>query len=424
MEKILVLSVGGSADPIVNAIKNYKPDFVYFFCSSGPKGSEGTIDSPGEPCGDKRKSRCTECGFEYFPGNPMGKAIVFQTKLETGQYEIVTINDPDDLTECYEKLLNLAETIKEKYDNSQVIANYTGGTKTMSVALALVGIMTQQWDLSLNIGPRQDLIKVRSGDTPVVIDKWRIFCQHQTDFFRGLLDNYHYGFVVTSISEMLLKPLDKSSRDKLIKARVICEAFDQWDKFNHPEALELLEPYGSRFFPYIINLKRILGKTKSTGYELVSDLLNNAERRAVQKHYDDAIARLYRATELFAQIRLEKEYGYKTGELRLEQLPKHLQAEYKERIRDEKLLLGLREDYILLFKLGDPFGLKFDLNEGRIIDAVKRRNSSISGGHGQTPLKEEDYLFVKDRITGFILETAGEIGLNIEMEQLPGREIF
>jgi len=189
MEKILVLSVGGSAEPIINAIKNYKPDFVYFFCSSGPKGSEGTIDSPGDPCGDKRRSKCTKCGYEYYPGNPRGKAIVFQTRLEKGQYEIVTIDDRDDLNECYEKLLALAETINEKYDNSQVIANYTGGTKTMAVAVALMGIMTPQWELSLNIGPRQDLISVRSGDTPVDIDKWSIFCQNQTYLFKGLLDN-------------------------------------------------------------------------------------------------------------------------------------------------------------------------------------------------------------------------------------------
>ena len=53
MKTILVLSVGGSAEPIVNAIKNNHPDFVYFFCTCGPKGSEKTIDSPGEPCGNK-----------------------------------------------------------------------------------------------------------------------------------------------------------------------------------------------------------------------------------------------------------------------------------------------------------------------------------------------------------------------------------
>ncbi len=43
MKKILVLSVGGSAEPIVKAIRNYNPDFVYFFCSSGQKGSESTV---------------------------------------------------------------------------------------------------------------------------------------------------------------------------------------------------------------------------------------------------------------------------------------------------------------------------------------------------------------------------------------------
>jgi len=58
-------------------------------------------------------------------------------------------------------------------------------------AIALVAIMTQQWDISLNIGPRLDLIRVKSGDAPVVVDKWRIFCQNQLDFLRRQLDNYY-----------------------------------------------------------------------------------------------------------------------------------------------------------------------------------------------------------------------------------------
>ncbi len=424
MKKILVLSVGGSAEPIVKAIRNYNPDFVYFFCSSGPKGSALTIDSQGDPCGDKRRSKCPECGHEHNLGDPKGKAIVFQAGLVKGRYEIVAVDDPDDLNECYQKLMGLAELIKEKYGECQVIANYTGGTKTMSVAIALAGIITQQWDLSLNIGPRMDLIRVRSGDVPVVIDKWRIFCQNQLDSLRKSLNSYNYAFVAHSISEMLSQPLDKSLRDKLIEARAVCEVFDLWDKFNHQKALDLIEPYGSRFYSYIIDLKKILGRSKSSGYELVSDLLNNAERRAVQKHYDDAIARLYRAIELFAQIRLEKEYGYKTSDLKVEQLPEHLQDEYRSRIRDGRILLGLREDYELLLKLDDPFGKKFEEKEGMIIDAIKRRNSSISGGHGTIPLGEDDYFFVKDRLKGFINETSSQIGVNLEMQQLPVRDVL
>jgi len=419
MKKILVLSVGGSAEPVVKAIRNNNPDFVYFFCSSGQKGSENTIDSPGDPCGDKRKSKCPECGHEYNAGNPAGKAIVFQAGLSKEKYEIITVDDPDDLNGCYQKLMGLTLRIAQEHGDCQVIANYTGGTKTMSAAMVIVGIMTQQWDLSLNIGPRMDLIRVKGGDVPVVIDKWKILCQSQIDFLNRTLTNYNYGFVANSIGEILTHPLDRSLQDKLIEARAVCESFDLWDKFNHAKALELIEPYGSKYYPYIIDLKKILGRSKASGYELVSDLLNNADRRATQLHYDDAIARLYRAIELFAQIRLEKQHGLKSSNLKLRDLPEKLHEDYKNRVKDDKLMLGLIEDYELLFKLGDPFGITFHQHEGKIVDAIKRRNSSISGGHGTVPLGEEDYLFVKSRLKGFIMQVVGENKIDMEIKQMP-----
>lgn len=420
MKKILVLSVGGSAEPIVNAIKNTNPDFVYFFCSSM---SEKTVDSAGDPCGDTRKKECPECGNKFHLGDPKGKAIVSQAGLDREHYEIITVENPDDLDACHQKLIELTEKIKNKCEDCQVIANYTGGTKTMSAAMTLVGIITEQWDLSLNVGDRVDLIKVRSGDVPVAINKWSIFYQNQLESFRKPLDNHYYAFVDSSISGMLTRPVNATLRDRLIKIRVVCEAFDQWDRFHHEKALDLLEPYGSKYHPHIITLKKIIGKTRATGYEMVSDLLNNAERRAAHKHYDDGIARLYRATELFAQIRLEKEYGYRSGDMGTDQLPVHLQDEYKKYARNGKLILGLRDDYVLLSKLEDPVGIKFKEREGRIIDALTRRNSSI-GAHGLTPMYEEDYRLVEDRLKGFIIEAASEIGVNLEMEQLPGSVIL
>jgi hypothetical protein len=74
-------------------------------------------------------------------------------------------------------------------------------------------------------------------------------------------------------------------------------------------------------------------------------------------------------------------------------------------------------------KLGDPVGKKYGERKGRMIDAIKRRNYSISA-HGLTPLVEADYLYVKDKLKGIILDAANEIGLNLEMDQLPGREIL
>jgi len=352
MKKILILSVGGSSEPIVNAINFYKPDFVYFFCSSGHKGSAVTIDAPGEPCGNKSKSKCPECGYKYYIGNPKGKAVAFQVGLSKDKYEIVSVDDPDDLNLCYCTLVNLSTSIKKIYPEAQIIANYTGGTKTMSVAMALVGIVTEEWDLSLNKGPRLDIIKIKGGDIPVVINKWRIFAEQSLVSVAKTLENYDYALADAIIPGLLSHPLEPSFEKRLLRASQLCVAFDRWDKFEHEKALELLQPYDKEFFAYIIPLKRILKKTKATGYELVGDLLNNAERRATQQRYDDAIARLYRATELFAQIRIEKTKGYKLGKLTLKELDEELRPEYSKYMKEnDRLLLGLREDYELLYKM-------------------------------------------------------------------------
>lgn len=238
------------------------------------------------------------------------------------------------------------------------------------------------------------------------------------------IENYNYAHASQIISEMLIHPLDKSLRKTLIEANQICQAFDLWDKFQHQKALELLIPYGARFSSYIVVVKKILGMKGSTDYEVVGDLLNNAERKAHQKYYDDAVARLYRATELFAQIRLEREYKYKSGDLKLTDLPEDLRDEYKSHVREGgKLILGLREDYELLYKLGDPLGYKFKEREEKILNGLTRRNLSI-GAHGLKPLSEEDYLLVKNALKDFILDTSKEIRIDLQIPQLPQRGIL
>jgi len=424
MESILIVSVGGSAAPIVNAIKFYRPDFVYFFCSSGPRGSAVTVDGPGDPCGDKRKSRCPACGHEYFPGDPKGKAIVVQTGLRQDQYEVVGVEDPDDLNGCYAELTALSERIRASHPDAQIIANYTGGTKTMSVSMVLVGTMMQEWDLSLNKGPRGDIIKIKTGDTPVVVDKWQIFGERQLGSAAGALRNYDYALAEAMVSESLRHPLKPDFEKKLLRIRQVCAGFNCWDRFDHENALALLQPYGRDFSPYLITLKRILKQTKGTEYELVSDLLGNAERRAVQKRYDDAVARLYRAMELFAQIRLEKTRGYKLGKLHLDQLDEPLRPEYSKYVGEGgKLLLGLREDYELLHKSDDPLGDAFKKSEESILNALSYRNASIFA-HGITPLGEEEYRLVSDRLKGFILDGSEKIGLNLERRPFPREEIL
>jgi len=183
------------------------------------------IDGPGEPCGNKSKSKCPECGYEYYFGNPKGKAIVFQAGLSKDKYEIITVDDPDDLNLCYTTLVNLSRSIKTIYPEAQIIANYTGGTKTMSATMALVGIMTEEWDLSLNKGPRLDIIKIKGGDIPVVINKWQIFAEQSLESASKTLENYDYALADVIISGLLFHPLELSLERRLLRARQLCVAF-------------------------------------------------------------------------------------------------------------------------------------------------------------------------------------------------------
>jgi hypothetical protein len=45
-KKVLIVSVGGSSELIVNAIAQTqpRPDFVYFLCSTGNAGSDATVE--------------------------------------------------------------------------------------------------------------------------------------------------------------------------------------------------------------------------------------------------------------------------------------------------------------------------------------------------------------------------------------------
>ncbi len=419
--KVLILSVGGSADPIVKAIKSDQPDHVYFLCSRGPKGSEQTIAGPGDPCGDTRKIKCKTCGEEQYIGNPKGKAIAVQAGIDQSRYDIVVVDNPDDLAECYAAVRELLTGIEVRYGpRCETVINYTGGTKTMSVAMVLAGLMTECCDLAVNIGPRSDLIKVRGGDTPVAVDKWRIFGDLQVELARQSISDFDYAHAHLILTEILKHPLDKDFKNTILKAAHLCDAFDQWDKFRHDNAYELFSACNAPLPKHQRAIKSILGLYKSAnGYELVGDLLNNAARKAHRRYYDDAVARLYRAMELFAQIRLKRQYNMESGSIPLESLPEALRETYHTRVRENgKLILGLNDVYELLNKLGDPVGTHFVKNREKVLNVLLKRNNSIFA-HGTTPLTEEDYDKVKDTLGEFLKSWAQMIGIDINMPQLP-----
>lgn len=127
--QILILTVGKAVIPIVNSIQNIKPDRVIFLCS---KKFESLIIGEGNPC-------------EIIQGNIVKRYPNIPTIARLGnrfqaERDLKNVQNPDDLTECYQIASGIIKQLKELHPNGQIYADYTGGTKTMSLGLALASL--------------------------------------------------------------------------------------------------------------------------------------------------------------------------------------------------------------------------------------------------------------------------------------------
>lgn len=282
MAKILVLTVGGSCEPIVNAIMQTNADFVYFVCSSGSKGSRRVVDSKDKPCRET-KSDGTLISLP---------SIVEQTGLKPENYEIIELDDPEDFQMCYDRLCDLKKDMEKRFPNSDlnVIANYTGGTKTMSAVLVVFSLFVD-WNLQHNVGKRVDLIRVRSGDIPVPVEISKIRLYQHLRTAKEFIQNYYYGEAVRVIEEAIRNSryIDTETRKNLITLEGLCKGFYEWDLFCHEKALRLLESHGQIVGNWLGFLKKLINVQKQWegGYEEIEDILLNAERRGVQNRFDD-----------------------------------------------------------------------------------------------------------------------------------------
>ncbi|NJL64357.1 MAG: hypothetical protein HC903_24220 [Methylacidiphilales bacterium] len=162
MSKILFVTVGGSFQPIVTAIRSLQPDRVIFIASDGEKGSISQVIGEGTPCEVRR-------GIEVIDRLPN-----IPTQLGLGEKfdavrDAIAISNPDDLGECYSKIYKCICQVQAEGKN-EIMADYTGGTKTLSSAMVLAAADT---GISLYVtiaGMRENLIKVERGEITKKVD--------------------------------------------------------------------------------------------------------------------------------------------------------------------------------------------------------------------------------------------------------------
>ena len=150
----------------------------------------------------------------------------------------------------------------------------------------------------------------------------------------------------------------------------------------------------------------------------------NAQRRGIQNRFDDGVGRIYRALELFAQTYLLTEYGIKTGNVVVDELPEKARERYEGK-KDENgtIKLGLMESYeliCLLDGLEKGVGGVFEKYRNRILSEITSRNNSLLA-HGFTPVSKRAFDAFFNLTSQFFYEcqTATDLSQKEDFLQLP-----
>lgn len=427
MTHVLIVSLGNSIEPIVNCITSLRPDRAVFFCSELSQNNiPAVLDRV--PLPDFQQER---------------DVVVLRQRLHRKQDQDV-VNELDQLDCVYIRACELIAAIHNQHPQCKITVDYTGGTKTMTTGLAMAAIDDGRVQLSVTITERSNQMAPASGySVPVlvstaVIQARRLFEQELPD----LLKRFDYQAARQAIRRILQDHApDAQTSHQLRRLEDLMVVCDAWDRFDHRKAMEVLERVADRsldqrmLFPLkrVVGSRRILDRQAEAekwsrmpghGLEAVEDLLRNAERRAAQDRYDDAVGRLYRAMELTEQILLKTTADIDTGNVNIEKLPQHLQDAYRDQQQaghDGQLKLALVQAFDLLAALNHPVGLRWREQRPRFQDALQVRNHSLFA-HGFSPISYGDWRSLSAALMPFLqqaIEEAIAKAGSMPLQQLP-----
>ena len=427
----LIVTIGKATEPTIKRIKGLKPDLVYFIHSK--KSKENSL------------------------------LIIEETDIENYRFKL--LDDHESVDDAFAKS---SECINElKKEDFNIITDFTVGTKPMTAGLVMASIehnCEYKYVGEADENSREDeLGPVKSGfeknkDQENPYEKYAI---NEFKSGREFFDKYQFQASLenfTHASSKLNESDLKQRSDLFIK---LVEFYDTWDKFNdenlkndltnilseienNPSLNEYFTLEIPNFKKQMENNLKLLNKKDNPMYYL-PDLLNNAQRRICEGKYDDAVARLYRALELIAQLQLLKFRivdentlnNQKTFQIDKAKLKKKASRRalgeidawnpfgWKHTNKDYLEKLDLSGDYSLLNILSkdkrndleessqDLF--KFYLN---IDSRVKLRNKSILA-HGLKPLNKRDANEIYKLILKQSMKLCPKIKDEMEMAKFP-----
>ena len=311
-----------------------------------------------------------------------------------------------------------------RFPGARFIADYTGGTKTMTAALVCVAVERDDVVLQLVSGARPDLDRVRAGtEQAMVASAERLRLDREMKLYLGAWRRYAYREAADGLASVRVAA-NSPDRARLSLGKALSSALALWDDFDHAGALTQIEDYAGRISQYLprmlSDLRLLAGSDPGSEAARLWDLWLNAERRAAQGRFDDAAARWYRLMERTAQWQLKVELGADTSDF-----PRKLLAQAMDATPglDGKIKVGLWQAWqIAAHHLGEPIRGFFAANKSVLFDLLKIRNGSILA-HGFSPVQPADWKRIRKWVHSFYLpllsDLARRAGLRQQLHQLP-----
>lgn len=416
----LLISVGGSPNPVAFSINHHRPEKVIFFAS---RDSRPEIETKVRPL----------------------------TTHRWADQEIITTPDHQDLMTCLDVL---SEELPRKLGLlglavGDLVVDYTGSTKTMSAALVLATVNAPV--RYSYVGGKVDAKEVRSKDgLGIVLDgseavlmspnPWDVLA---VDLRRRLARQFNAGHFAEA-RETATEAAGKVSerwRGLYEPLGILCDAYQYWSGFDYSKARNTLRQAYAKLkgyldaahlpglSPFMDSVKTDLdrlelllpafqdlqgGRTPDSEAvrALIIDLVANAVRtKELAARPDDGVVRLYSAIEKLAKTELSC-LGINNSAARPEQIPESLREEFVGRYTDADsgtLKFGLDASYRVLAALGAPVGERYRAREVELRGLLEQRNNSILV-HGWKPIRSEVF-------NGMLAITLDFLGLT--MDKLP-----
>ena len=306
-----IVSVGNSAGPVQRSIENDLPGHLLFVVSAGPSGSRATLEG------------------EILPNLPAGYQPSF---------EMLEITDPENITQTYGEVRGRIQewVSRNELRRENVDVDFTGGTKVMSVVLGLVAV-EEGVDTVYIGGPREGGIVITGQEEVVPLpNPYREFAVRELADAEMLLNDSHADAAAQILASghrncAEVHRATLGAYQALAECLAAADLFQFSGKLGAPRRFRdsresLQEVLSDDLFGQVASLNlhwekvrpqvaTSTNKGEPAGWETMVEILANAERRARQARYDDAVGRLYRAVELRGQQLLTEAYGGRVGEV-------------------------------------------------------------------------------------------------------------